>query len=528
MHVAARMSQRVAQPQPRARLTPGGPSPRGVYGALIMSSPGIDNRLVPKTPTNPVMMQSTQRAEPSCTTRTVCARRGATRAPALTMAVLFLSAMPLDDCAHQNAPAWSSRGASAESPGLERASDRVSLTMPPSSNACLGGGGSNHGCAVHAAREQQPSVVATLDPTVSAARRFIDSYSDQVYAKMRDDMARTEAYRKALHGVVRDKTVLDIGTGALALLAVFAAEAGARKVYAVEANQEACIKAQETVHARGLSDVVQVIYGLSTNVTLPERADMLVHEILGEIASIEGASYVIRDAQNRHLKAFPAPSPRMRTSVPSSASSSICPCEMPDGEYWASREFPVILPPGTSTMKLSRFPRRLLLSRTWHMMETLDFELENGLPIRQQHNCTFAIDKKGTFAGFVIRMQASMTPEGQNEIQTWCWDEAAQTESCHGHWAQQMVVFEAVAVQPGDRVELQVHIDTSTFQPSYRFTARLHTNARPPRPRAEGEKKEGGVWGGGDDDGEGASRLGEEGEWEVFLGERFIDTPNFG
>jgi hypothetical protein len=407
--------------------------------------------------------------------------------------------------------------------------------MPPPSTACLGGGGSNHGRAVHAAHEQQPPVVATLDPTVSAARRFIDSYSDQVYAKMRDDMARTDAYRKALHGVVRDKTVLDIGTGALALLAVFAAEAGARKVYAVEANHEACIKAQETVRARGLSDVVQIIYGLSTNVTLPERADMLVHEILGEIASIEGAPHVIRDAQTRHLKAFPAPSPHMRTSVPSSASSSICPCEMPDGEYWASREYPVILPPGTSTMKLSRFPRRLLLSRTWHVMETLDFELEHGLPMRQQHNCSFAIDKKGTFAGFVIRMQASMTPEGQNEIQTWCWDEAAQTESCHGHWAQQMVVFEAVEVQPGDTVQLEVRIDTSTFQPSYRFTARLRTNVRPPRPHAEGDGKEGGVWGGGetggDDDGDGGEvgrRLGEEGGWEVFLGERFIDTPNFG
>ena len=39
---------------------------------------------------------------------------------------------------------------------------------------------------------------------------------------------------------------------------------------------------------RGLSEVVHVIKGLSTNVTLPERADLLVHEILGEIASIEG------------------------------------------------------------------------------------------------------------------------------------------------------------------------------------------------------------------------------------------------
>ena len=81
------------------------------------------------------------------------------------------------------------------------------------------------------------------DPTISGATRFIDGYSDHVYAKMRDDVVRTEAYRRALQNVVRDKTIVDIGTGALALLAIFAAEAGARKVYAIEANVEAYAKA---------------------------------------------------------------------------------------------------------------------------------------------------------------------------------------------------------------------------------------------------------------------------------------------
>jgi protein arginine N-methyltransferase 1 len=60
---------------------------------------------------------------------------------------------------------------------------------------------------------------------------------------MRDDVVRTEAYRRALQNVVHDKTIVDIGTGALALLAIFAAEAGARKVYAIEANAEAYVKA---------------------------------------------------------------------------------------------------------------------------------------------------------------------------------------------------------------------------------------------------------------------------------------------
>jgi hypothetical protein len=195
-----------------------------------------------------------------------------------------------------------------------------------------------------------------------------------------------EEFCGGMQEVVRGKVVLDIGTGALALLAIFAAEAGAAKVYAVEANGQACARARETVHDRGLSDVVHVVEGLSTNVSLPERVDLIVHEILGEIASIEGAPYVIRDAQQRHLKSFPA---AWRTSVPAAASSALCPCEMPDAEYWEQKEFPVILPPGTSTMKLTAFPRRLLLSDEWSRMEELDFEAPGGLPLRQRHTASW-------------------------------------------------------------------------------------------------------------------------------------------
>jgi hypothetical protein len=68
------------------------------------------------------------------------------------------------------------------------------------------------------------------DATVSNALKFIDGYTDATYAKMRDDTSRTEAYRRAIHTHARGKVVLDIGTGALALLAIMAAEAGASKV----------------------------------------------------------------------------------------------------------------------------------------------------------------------------------------------------------------------------------------------------------------------------------------------------------
>ena len=156
--------------------------------------------------------------------------------------------------------------------------------------------------------DNPPAGLGPSDPTLLAAARFIDGYSDQVYAKMRDDVARTEAFRKEILRVAPGKVVLDIGTGALALLAIFAAEAGASKVYAIEANAHSYAKALQSVRESGFSDRIVVLEGLSTNVTLPERVDLLVHENLGEIVSFEGAPLVIRDAQRRHLKTFPSPS----------------------------------------------------------------------------------------------------------------------------------------------------------------------------------------------------------------------------
>lgn len=74
------------------------------------------------------------------------------------------------------------------------------------------------------------------------------------------------------------------------------------------------------------------------------------------------------------------------------------------------------------------------------------------------------IKRHGIFQGFVIRMQASLSPGG-NEIQTWCWDAEAQEVACQGHWAQQMVVFDERPVAPGDVIELDVDVDSTVCSP---------------------------------------------------------------
>ena len=80
-------------------------------------------------------------------------------------------------------------------------------------------------------------------------RAICDRYTDDIYAKMRDDGERTSAYARAIAAAAPGKVCLDVGTGALALLALLAAKAGAKHVYAVEANAEAAEAARATVAA---------------------------------------------------------------------------------------------------------------------------------------------------------------------------------------------------------------------------------------------------------------------------------------
>ena len=96
-------------------------------------------------------------------------------------------------------------------------------------------------------------------------------YLPECYEGMRDDKDRTEAYRRAIAAAASGHIVLDIGTGALALLALFAAEAGAKHVYALEVQEAAYEAAKATVAASPFADKVTVIRAFSTDAALTLR-----------------------------------------------------------------------------------------------------------------------------------------------------------------------------------------------------------------------------------------------------------------
>jgi protein arginine N-methyltransferase 1 len=145
--------------------------------------------------------------------------------------------------------------------------------------------------------------------SLSSDKQFV-SFSDSAYKAMMDDPSRTPQFERAIINRLNSapegpnsQVVLDLGTGPFALFAIIAAQNGAGKVYAIEANKEAAALARETVKKKGYEDKITILEGFSTDVSLPDgiKADFVVAEIVGSISTEEGAYATVLDAR-RFLK----------------------------------------------------------------------------------------------------------------------------------------------------------------------------------------------------------------------------------
>jgi protein arginine N-methyltransferase 1 len=119
---------------------------------------------------------------------------------------------------------------------------------------------------------------------------------------MLGDQLRMTAYHAAIAETVRPgDTVLDLGTGT-GILARWALESGAARVYGIDLNETVLATATERLAAAGLADRFHPLLGLSFDLELPERVDVIVSEILGNLADNENAPVILDDARRRFLR----------------------------------------------------------------------------------------------------------------------------------------------------------------------------------------------------------------------------------
>jgi len=98
----------------------------------------------------------------------------------------------------------------------------------------------------------------------------------------------------------KDKVVLDVGCGT-GILSMFAAKAGAKKVYGIE-----CAgiykQARQIVKDNGFEGKIEIIHGKLEETELPEKVDIIISEWMGYFLLYESMLDTVLDARDKYLK----------------------------------------------------------------------------------------------------------------------------------------------------------------------------------------------------------------------------------
>eukprot|EP00730_Choanoeca_flexa_P002023 TRINITY_DN10879_c1_g1_i2.p1 TRINITY_DN10879_c1_g1~~TRINITY_DN10879_c1_g1_i2.p1 ORF type:complete len:516 (+),score=137.51 TRINITY_DN10879_c1_g1_i2:155-1702(+) len=124
-----------------------------------------------------------------------------------------------------------------------------------------------------------------------------------IHEEMLKDGVRTESYRNYIlknPDMFKDKIVLDVGCGS-GVLSMFAAQAGAKHVYAVD-NSPILREAQEIIRENGMEDLITCIKGKIEEIRLPvEHVDIIVSEWMGYFLLFEAMLDSVLWARDKYL-----------------------------------------------------------------------------------------------------------------------------------------------------------------------------------------------------------------------------------
>ena len=287
------------------------------------------------------------------------------------------------------------------------------------------------------------------------------------YAAMRDDRQRTDAYAAAIRDRVSSRkvqTVLDLGTGPFALLAIIAARAGARKVYAIERTPSVAKQARKVVEDEGLEKVITVIEGDSQDVNLPEKVDLIISELVGNVATGEGVVETIRDARRRFLREDVLKTEAM---IPARCQTAIAPVMYVNHELLAAKG-PEFLRP----FKLFSETQDLTFLAKPQLLEDFDLCSLGGPGVDDLHeNQDLHFDLQGQnggqktpfFSGFALWPRVVIDEERTVDVQ-----------STASHWSY-VVALMAPSPRSIDSIALHSEVDLTNVPYSYRLRGQIRT-----------------------------------------------------
>ena len=277
-----------------------------------------------------------------------------------------------------------------------------------------------------------------------------------IHRWMLRDEVRNEAYRQALLHVVKPgHVVLDMGAGT-GILSIFAAQAGARKVYAVERTEVAAV-ARRMVASNGYDDHIEVIQADLEDVDLPEKVDVIVSEWMGGLGVDENMLAPLVMARDRWL----GPG---GTMIPGRVTAILAPASVTefDGalEYWRSRPHGVDMSVIANITTHETFMTQAYLTlpdlvaepqAMWsHDPHTCSLEEADS---SFQTKLTFEAVNEGKLSGFVGWFTAEMS-NGRTLT--------SAVGAAHTHWGRMLFPLDhPIEVVAGTPIHVELHCDPS-------------------------------------------------------------------
>ncbi|XP_056655104.1 protein arginine N-methyltransferase 8 isoform X1 [Monodelphis domestica] len=145
-----------------------------------------------------------------------------------------------------------------------------------------------------------------LNPEEMTSRDYyFDSYAHfGIHEEMLKDEVRTLTYRNSMYHnkhVFKDKVVLDVGSGT-GILSMFAAKAGAKKVYGIECSSISDYS-EKIIKANHLDNIITIFKGKVEEVELPvEKVDIIISEWMGYCLFYESMLNTVIFARDKWLK----------------------------------------------------------------------------------------------------------------------------------------------------------------------------------------------------------------------------------
>ncbi len=272
-------------------------------------------------------------------------------------------------------------------------------------------------------------------------------YDELIYQGLTHDTLRNQRYLRALRRHAPGRVVLDVGTGADAILARLAVEAGARHVYAVELLERSFLSARARIRELGLEDRVTVVHGDARFVELPEPADVCVSEIVESIAGGEGAALILD-----HARRLLAPG---ATMIPGRAWTRVAAVTLPEevrgdpafprtAAHYVRRIFEQVGHPFDLRLCIRGFPADHVLS-TAATYEELDFAAGPAAAEYVRHE-ELTVERAGRLDGLLLWLRMELA---EGEVLDILEEETAW-------FPVYFPLFDpGVEVAPGDRLRLE-------------------------------------------------------------------------